>query len=132
MIFLHVFLFLLHFSFKQLIPTLHSPAICMVHFDFYNLVIQEKVMDSSAKPSSQLTPRPNGPPYAMPMIPVDSDDGISYQGLHVLFPFSFPSVINYNQNEGFFLFLWNFVTWGAMMYLRENSFRCLVIFILLC
>ncbi|XP_050207143.1 uncharacterized protein LOC126656589 isoform X2 [Mercurialis annua] len=42
---------------------------------------KEKAADSSAKSSSHLTPRPNGPPYAPPMIPADSDDGISYKAI---------------------------------------------------
>ncbi|XVF81350.1 hypothetical protein PTKIN_Ptkin15bG0148300 [Pterospermum kingtungense] len=40
---------------------------------------REKGTDSSAKSTSHLTTRPNGPSYAPPMIPVDNDDGISYK-----------------------------------------------------
>ncbi|XP_057965986.1 uncharacterized protein LOC131156372 [Malania oleifera] len=42
---------------------------------------KERVMDPSAKSSSHLTPRPNGTPYAPPMVPMDNDDGISYQAI---------------------------------------------------
>ncbi|KAF2289024.1 hypothetical protein P3X46_018027 [Hevea brasiliensis] len=42
---------------------------------------KEKAADSSAKSSSHLTPRPNGPSYAPPMIPMDNDDGISYKDI---------------------------------------------------
>lgn len=41
---------------------------------------QEKGTDSSAKSSSHLAARPNGPSYVPPMIPMDTDDGISYTG----------------------------------------------------
>ncbi|XP_022771606.1 uncharacterized protein LOC111314471 isoform X1 [Durio zibethinus] len=37
---------------------------------------REKGTDSSAKSTSHLTTRPNGPSYALPMIPTDNDDGI--------------------------------------------------------
>ncbi|KAK4538971.1 hypothetical protein RGQ29_032095 [Quercus rubra] len=40
---------------------------------------KERVNDPSAK-SSHFAARPNVPPYAPPMIPVDNDDGISFQG----------------------------------------------------
>ncbi|XP_015578117.2 uncharacterized protein LOC8288313 [Ricinus communis] len=42
---------------------------------------KEKAADPSVKSSSHLTPRPNGPSYAPPMIPADSDDGISYKAI---------------------------------------------------
>lgn len=38
-------------------------------------------MDPSAKPSTHLAAQPNVPPYALTMLPMDNDDGISYQGL---------------------------------------------------
>ncbi|KAF8388608.1 hypothetical protein HHK36_027285 [Tetracentron sinense] len=41
----------------------------------------EKVMDPSAKSSSHIAARPNVPPYALPMIPMDNDDGISYNAI---------------------------------------------------
>ncbi|KDP45180.1 hypothetical protein JCGZ_15045 [Jatropha curcas] len=41
---------------------------------------KEKAADSSAKSSSHLT-RPNGPTYAPPMLPMDSDDGISFKAI---------------------------------------------------
>lgn len=44
-------------------------------------VWQEKTTDSSAKSSSHLNVHPNGPSYAPPMMPIDTDDGISYKGL---------------------------------------------------
>ncbi|MBA0583313.1 hypothetical protein Gorai_014177, partial [Gossypium raimondii] len=37
---------------------------------------REKGTDTSAKPTPHLTTRPNGPSYALPMIPMDNDDGI--------------------------------------------------------
>ncbi|XP_077225532.1 uncharacterized protein LOC143858702 [Tasmannia lanceolata] len=40
---------------------------------------KEKVTDPSAKPSSHLTARPNVPPYTLPMLRMDNDDGISYK-----------------------------------------------------
>ncbi|XP_075661951.1 uncharacterized protein LOC142631625 isoform X2 [Castanea sativa] len=40
---------------------------------------KERVNDPSAKPS-HFAARPNVPPYAPPMIPVDNDDGISFKG----------------------------------------------------
>lgn len=40
---------------------------------------KERVNDPSAK-SSHFAARPNVPPYAPPMIPVDNDDGISFKG----------------------------------------------------
>ncbi|XP_022771607.1 uncharacterized protein LOC111314471 isoform X2 [Durio zibethinus] len=43
---------------------------------------REKGTDSSAKSTSHLTTRPNGPSYALPMIPTDNDDGIPCKGLH--------------------------------------------------
>ena len=46
-----------------------------------DIVSQEKGTDSSAKSTSHLTTRPNGPSYALPMIPMDNDDGIPYKGL---------------------------------------------------
>ncbi|KAK2651253.1 hypothetical protein Ddye_018742 [Dipteronia dyeriana] len=42
---------------------------------------KEKATDSSAKSSSHLSTRPNGPSYAPPMIPMDADDGISYTAI---------------------------------------------------
>ncbi|KAH9745607.1 Histone H2A deubiquitinase (DUF3755) [Citrus sinensis] len=42
---------------------------------------KEKATDSSAKSSSHLAARPNGPSYAPPMIPMDTDDGISYRAI---------------------------------------------------
>ncbi|KAK9281038.1 hypothetical protein L1049_003930 [Liquidambar formosana] len=41
---------------------------------------KEKITDSSAKSSSHLT-RPSGPPFAPPMIHMDSDDGISFKAI---------------------------------------------------
>ncbi|KAK6914521.1 Protein of unknown function DUF3755 [Dillenia turbinata] len=41
---------------------------------------KERVSDPSAK-SFHLAARPNVPPYAMPMIPMDNDDGISYKAI---------------------------------------------------
>lgn len=51
--------------------------------------MQEKATDSSAKSSSHLNMHPNGPSYAPPMMPIDTDDGISYKGLskNLFFPF---------------------------------------------
>ena len=46
-----------------------------------DIVSQEKGTDSSEKSTPHLTPRPNGPSYAPPMIPMDNDDGIPYKGL---------------------------------------------------
>ncbi|EOX93664.1 F21O3.28 protein isoform 3 [Theobroma cacao] len=40
---------------------------------------REKGSDSSAKSTSHLTTRPNGPSYASPMTPMDNDDGIPYK-----------------------------------------------------
>ncbi|XP_031259064.1 uncharacterized protein LOC116117171 isoform X2 [Pistacia vera] len=42
---------------------------------------KEKATDSSAKSSSHLTTRPNGPSYAPPLIPMDTDDGIPYKAI---------------------------------------------------
>ncbi|AEE74564.1 Homeobox-like domain superfamily [Arabidopsis suecica] len=42
---------------------------------------QEKATDSSAKSSSHLNVHPNGPSYAPPMMPIDTDDGISYKAI---------------------------------------------------
>ncbi|KAK3039835.1 hypothetical protein RJ639_028228 [Escallonia herrerae] len=42
---------------------------------------KEKVADLSAKSASHVTNRSNGPPYAQPVISMDSDDGISYQAI---------------------------------------------------
>ncbi|KAF5741337.1 hypothetical protein HS088_TW10G00333 [Tripterygium wilfordii] len=42
---------------------------------------KERATDSSAKSSSHLTARPNGPSYAPPMIPLDNDDGIPYEAI---------------------------------------------------
>jgi hypothetical protein len=48
---------------------------------------QEKATDSSAKSSSHLNVHPNGPSYAPPMMPIDTDDGISYKGLSKILGF---------------------------------------------
>ncbi|KAG4186524.1 ZZ-type zinc finger-containing 3 [Gossypium arboreum] len=42
---------------------------------------REKGMDTSAKSTPHLTTRPNGPSYALPMIPMDNDDGIPYEAI---------------------------------------------------
>ncbi|KAF8091506.1 hypothetical protein N665_0444s0020 [Sinapis alba] len=43
---------------------------------------KEKTMDASAKSSSHLNVHPNGPAYAPPpMMPLDTDDGISYKAI---------------------------------------------------
>ncbi|KAJ8748205.1 hypothetical protein K2173_000613 [Erythroxylum novogranatense] len=42
---------------------------------------KEKGGDSSAKSSSHLTTRSNGPSYTPPVIPMDNDDGISYKAI---------------------------------------------------
>ncbi|KAK8630554.1 hypothetical protein V6N13_079342 [Hibiscus sabdariffa] len=42
---------------------------------------REKGTDSSAKSTPHLTARPNGPAYALPMIPIDNDDGIPYEAI---------------------------------------------------
>ncbi|XWS47259.1 hypothetical protein CRYUN_Cryun14cG0137100 [Craigia yunnanensis] len=42
---------------------------------------REKGTDSSAKSTSHLTTRPNGPSYALPMFPMDNDDGIPYKAI---------------------------------------------------
>lgn len=42
---------------------------------------KEKVTDPSAKSSSHATNRANGPPYVQAVIPMDSDDGISYKAI---------------------------------------------------
>ncbi|CAH2054616.1 unnamed protein product [Thlaspi arvense] len=42
---------------------------------------KEKTTDSSAKSSSHLNVHPNGPSYAPPMMPIDTDDGISYKAI---------------------------------------------------
>ncbi|KAG7581369.1 hypothetical protein ISN44_As08g010590 [Arabidopsis suecica] len=42
---------------------------------------KEKATDSSAKSSSHLNVHPNGPSYAPPMMPIDTDDGISYKAI---------------------------------------------------
>ena len=53
----------------------------MVHMEVYiKSVWQEKTTDSSAKSSSHLIVHPNGPSYAPPMLPIDTDDGVSYKG----------------------------------------------------
>ncbi|ESQ43013.1 hypothetical protein EUTSA_v10015643mg, partial [Eutrema salsugineum] len=41
----------------------------------------EKAADSSAKSSSHLNVHPNGPSYAPPMMPIDTDDGILYKAI---------------------------------------------------
>nr|VDC92894.1 unnamed protein product [Brassica oleracea] len=42
---------------------------------------KEKTTDSSAKSSSHMNVHPNGPSYAPPMMPLDTDDGISYKAI---------------------------------------------------
>lgn len=42
---------------------------------------KEKVADPSTKSASHLAVRPNVPPYAMPMMPMDNDDGISFKAI---------------------------------------------------
>ncbi|CAN7002561.1 hypothetical protein BRARA_E03194 [Brassica rapa] len=42
---------------------------------------KEKTTDTSAKASSHLNVHPNGPSYAPPMMPLDTDDGISYKAI---------------------------------------------------
>ncbi|XP_024011198.1 uncharacterized protein LOC18017014 [Eutrema salsugineum] len=42
---------------------------------------EEKAADSSAKSSSHLNVHPNGPSYAPPMMPIDTDDGILYKAI---------------------------------------------------
>ncbi|XP_058094272.1 uncharacterized protein LOC131240185 [Magnolia sinica] len=42
---------------------------------------KEKVLDPSAKPSTHMVARPNVPPYALPMPPMDNDDGISFKAI---------------------------------------------------
>ncbi|KAL1211985.1 hypothetical protein V5N11_023955 [Cardamine amara subsp. amara] len=42
---------------------------------------KEKTTDSSVKSSSHLNVHPNGPSYALPMMPIDTDDGISYKAI---------------------------------------------------
>ncbi|OVA03046.1 Protein of unknown function DUF3755 [Macleaya cordata] len=42
---------------------------------------KEKVADPSTKSSSHLAARPNAPPYSVPMIPMDNDDGISFKAI---------------------------------------------------
>ncbi|KAF3604145.1 hypothetical protein F2Q69_00039018 [Brassica cretica] len=42
---------------------------------------KEKTTDSSAKSSSHLNVHPNGPSYAPPMMPIDTDDGVSYKAI---------------------------------------------------
>ncbi|XP_052886556.1 uncharacterized protein LOC108458172 isoform X2 [Gossypium arboreum] len=42
---------------------------------------REKGTDSSAKSTSHLPTRPNGPSYAPPVIPMDNDDGIPYKAI---------------------------------------------------
>ncbi|KAJ0244339.1 Uncharacterized protein HA466_0189880 [Hirschfeldia incana] len=43
---------------------------------------KEKTTDSSAKSTSHLNVHPNGPSYAPPpMLPIDTDDGISYKAI---------------------------------------------------
>ncbi|XP_077227690.1 uncharacterized protein LOC143860761 [Tasmannia lanceolata] len=42
---------------------------------------KEKVTDPSVKPSTHLAARPNIPPYTLPMLPIDNDDGISYKAI---------------------------------------------------
>lgn len=42
---------------------------------------KEKVIDPSSKPSTHLAARPNAAPYALPMLPMDHDDGISFKDI---------------------------------------------------
>ncbi|CAK9324495.1 unnamed protein product [Citrullus colocynthis] len=42
--------------------------------------MNERVSDPSMK-SAQVAARPNVPPYGMPMIPMDNDDGVSYKAI---------------------------------------------------
>ncbi|KAJ0249598.1 Uncharacterized protein HA466_0150690 [Hirschfeldia incana] len=42
---------------------------------------KEKTTDSSAKSSSHMNVHPNGPSYAPPMMPIDTDDGISFKAI---------------------------------------------------
>ncbi|KAL0699324.1 hypothetical protein Bca4012_055446 [Brassica carinata] len=42
---------------------------------------KEKTTDSSAKSLSHMNVHPNGPSYAPPMMPIDTDDGISYKAI---------------------------------------------------
>lgn len=58
------------------------------------LVSQEKVTEPSGK-SSHLAARTNVAPYAMPMIPMDNDDGISYKGFSIILSTVF--FINYES-----------------------------------
>ncbi|KAF8402373.1 hypothetical protein HHK36_013328 [Tetracentron sinense] len=45
------------------------------------MTITERISDPSAKSSPHITARPNVPSYALPMIPMDNDDGISYKAI---------------------------------------------------
>ncbi|KAF8082065.1 hypothetical protein N665_0850s0016 [Sinapis alba] len=42
---------------------------------------KEKTTDSSAKSTSHLNVHHNGPSYALPMLPIETDDGISYKAI---------------------------------------------------
>ncbi|KAJ0977073.1 hypothetical protein J5N97_012547 [Dioscorea zingiberensis] len=42
---------------------------------------KERATDSSAKPTAHLAARPSAPQYALPMLPVDNDDDISYRAI---------------------------------------------------
>ncbi|CAN7075578.1 unnamed protein product [Brassica oleracea var. botrytis] len=42
---------------------------------------KEKTTDSPAKSLSHLNVHPNGPSYAPPMMPIDTDDGVSYKAI---------------------------------------------------
>ncbi|XP_039125740.1 uncharacterized protein LOC120261812 [Dioscorea cayenensis subsp. rotundata] len=42
---------------------------------------KERATDSSTKPSTHLAARPSAPQYALPMLPVDNDDDISYRAI---------------------------------------------------
>ncbi|CAF2126695.1 hypothetical protein BRARA_C03217 [Brassica rapa] len=42
---------------------------------------KEKTTDSSAKSSSHMNVHPNGPSYPPPMMPIDTDDGISFKAI---------------------------------------------------
>ncbi|XP_058102497.1 uncharacterized protein LOC131246407 [Magnolia sinica] len=42
---------------------------------------KEKMMDPSARPSTHLASRPNVAPYSLPMLPMDNNDGISFEAI---------------------------------------------------
>lgn len=59
-----------------LISSFHESEINSLQF----LLLQERVSDSSTKSLAHSATRAGGPPYAVPMIPLDNDDGIAYKG----------------------------------------------------